>query len=227
MPQLFQQGVNQAAAEIRSRLSSLYDIGQALSNSNQFLYSQSGSLQISIGAAVYVGQIYFLNSPKNWPPSNITGVVDLSSYITVGTSAGASDLLNNQQIGVEGFQWVINKYYATAGTIYVAITGPALDITVIANKPANGSSTADTAANQLVSVLVKNDLLIEILSILAIKRILASGAGVSKLMQQLIDNNDETLMQLQEKVRTLDLPEAKMPVSQVPHTIDSSFSTLG
>jgi hypothetical protein len=132
--------------------------------------------------------------------------------------------LKEQVIGAEGFQWFINRYYSAAGTLYLTITGPPVDIHVIANLQ---PTTAPTTAQQFIANLVKDDLLIEILSKLAIKKILGSLAGTNKQLQEIFDKNEEVILQILEKQRTLNLPEATMPLSQVPHTIESNFKTIG
>ena len=224
IPQLFQEGCNQAYADLKSLFSSIYDINNVLSNASQNLKDQTGSITISIAATTYVSQINFKVSKGSFPVIPIPGVIDVDSSVSVGTTVGGTDLLSNQNIWQKGFLWQVNTYFLVATTLYVTITGPAIDIKVSANTQ---SSATPTIAQQLVANLTKDDLLIEILSKLAIKKILGSAAGTNKQLQAIFDENEKVIIEILEKVRTLNLPAAPCSINQVPEVISSSFHTIG
>jgi hypothetical protein len=221
---LFQQGCNQAYSDLKSRLASLYDLNNVLSNASQILKKQTGSLVVNFLATSYVSQINFKASEFNVPGTSIPGIIDIDSYVSVGTTVGGTDLLNNQQIGTKGFLWYFNKYYNSETNIYLAITGPAIDIKISSNIQ---SSATPTPTQQLVANLVKDDLLIEILSKLSIKKILGSAAGTNKQLQAIFDENENVIVEILEKVRSLNLPAAPRSISQLPHVVNSSFNTIG
>jgi hypothetical protein len=216
LPSLFQQGINQAAAELKSRLSTLYDINKVLSNSNQWKKNQQNDIQITIAAGAYVSQIYF----------NKTDIINADPVVKVGTSLGAVDLLDSVSISDAGFLWFFNKYYASQTVLYFNIDGSPVDIEVIATLPATGVGSG-TVADILKGNLVKDDLLIKILSILSIRNILGSAAATNKQLQSIFESNDFTIEQIMLKQITFDLPSAKEAVMAVPFIVDSSFKTLG
>ena len=197
---LFQQGVNQAYADLKSRLSTIYDLNYVLSNANQLLKNKTGSFTISLAALTYISQIYFSQNSSDSPVQSMSGIVDIDSTVSVGTTAGGTDLLNSQSVGSEGFVWVINKYYANGTTLYVTIAGPAVDVKLSANIQ---STATPTPTQQLTANLTKDDLLIEILSKLAIKKILGSSAGTNKQLQAIFDENEQMILEIMEKQRTL------------------------
>ena len=224
---LFQQGINQSIAEIKSRLATLYDLNPEFSNACQTLRSQQNIFNFSVVAKTYVNQIYIAYSPDQFPVSQVPGVIDVSSYVSVGTTAGGTDLLNNQQIDTDGFLWKFNKYYATPTTIYFTITGPAVDVSIAATIPPDGVTPAPAVSDQFIANLIKDDLLIKLVSILSIKHILASGAGISELMKAWFSEAETILQAIENKQQLLNQPMAKGPVSQVPYVVSSSFQTLG
>jgi hypothetical protein len=221
---LFQEGCNQSYADLKSRFASLYDLNNVLSNSSQNLKKQTGSIIISFLATSYVSQINFKASEYNVPETSIPGIVDIDSFVSVGTTLAGTDLLNNQVIGDKGFLWLINQYYVNTTNLYVTITGPAIDIKISANIQ---SSATPTPSQQLTANLVKDDLLIEILSKLAIKKILGSAAGTNKQLAQIFEENENVIIEILEKVRSLNLPAAPRSISQIPHVVNSSFKTIG
>jgi hypothetical protein len=221
---LFQQAVNQAVADVKSRLSPLYDLNAVMSNANQFFKKCEGSLTVNFAAQSYVSQIFIRASNKDFPQVSIPGVLDVSSYVSVGTTEGGTDILDNQVIPAEGFLWQFNKYYSGSASIYFTLTGPALDIDISANMP--GAQNV-TPSSQLTANLVKDDLLMEIVSKLAIKKILGSAAGTNKQLQGIFEENDYVIEQILLKQRVLNLPGAKAPIAGVPFTASSSFKTIG
>jgi hypothetical protein len=215
LPSLFQQGINQAAAELKSRLSTLYDINKVLSNSNQWKKNQQNDIQITIAAGVYVSQIYFSK----------TDVINDDPVIKAGTSQGGVDLLDSVSLSDGGFVWFFNKYYASQTVLYFNIDGAPIDIEIIATLPTATGPT--TVADILKGNLVKDDLLIKILSILSIRNILGSAAATNKMLQGLFEDNAFTIEQIMLKQISFNLPSAKEVVMAVPYTVDSSFKTLG
>ncbi len=225
---LFQEGCNQAYADLKSRLASLYDINSALSNANQTLKNKTGSINISIAALTYISQVYLSQTSGDFPISSVRGIIEIDSTVSIGTTLEGIDLLDNASVGATGFLWFANKYYVNAGYLYLTINGPAVDIKIAASiVPVTVPSPAPTMASLLTASLVKDDLLTEILSKLAIKKILGSSAGTNKQLQSIFDENELMIIEIMEKQRTLNLPEAVMPLSQVPHTISGSFKTIG
>ena len=220
----FQLGVNEAIADITSRLSSIYDMREVFSNSNQILKNQSGSISVSIAASTYVGQIFFNQNISGFPQVTIPGVLDIDTTVSVGTTSGGTDLLNAQSIGGEGFLWFINQYFANATTLYITISGPAVDIQVIANiQP----SSSPTPSQQFINNLTKDDYLMKIVSILAIENILGSAAATNKQLQGLFERNEMAIQKIEAKQRSLALPASPQPVAGVPETVCSKFKTLG
>lgn len=215
LPSLFQQGINQAAAELKSCLSTLYDVNRVLSNQNQWLKNKQNGIQITIAAGVYVSQIYF---SKN-------DIVYSDPVVSVGTSQGGNDLKSGAIITDAGFLWFFNKYYADQTVLYINIDGSPVDIEVVATKPA--SQAYSTVADILKGNLIKDDLLIKILSILSIRNILGSAAATNKQLQGIFESNDFVIEQIMLKQITLNLPLVKGPALAVPFTVDSSFKTLG
>ena len=318
-PNLFTDGVNQAYADLKSRLSSLYDLTYVLSNANQFLLNQTGSIQINIADGTYVDRIMFNQNPLNvltnsLPLSGFTDpIIDLSPQVQCGSTLGTSDLLPLTSIE-NGWLWFVNKYFATSTTLYFTLTGQGMNIKISASTgvvmppvssiaqmnqdgaftyvmPANSylyqvfaeillstpsvkiGTTAggsdiyaltlindstlipstqffavDTTlyftvsngsanfrldigfnfvAPQAPTFQYEDDFLKEILSKLAIEKILGSNAATNKQMMAIFDRNEAVIHNIETKNRVLTLPAAPLPLQSLPETIYSSFHTIG
>jgi hypothetical protein len=74
---------------------------------------------------------------------------------------------------------------------------------------------------------IKDDLLIEILAIRAIKCILGANAGTSKQLESLIEENENIIEQIQTEMMGLTLPAPPRQVDSIPHVTQSRFKTIG
>ena len=218
-PDLFQLGINEAIGDIKSRLSSLYDFSKVFGTLNQLFYSQSGSLNITIAALTYVERIYFTQSADS---INASGLID--SVISIGTTSGGNDLLDSMPVCLNGNLWFINQYFASASTLYATISGPDVDVQLIASKQPSGNITSSQA---FINNLTKDDYLMKIVSILAVENILGSMAATNKQLQGLFERNELAIQRIEAKQRSLSLPVAPRPIAGVPETINSNFKTTG
>ena len=216
-PFLFQQGVNQAYSELKLRLSNIYEIETEISSRNTLLENQTGLAVISILANTYLSKIHIA------PASQID--TSITSTISIGTTSGGDDVLASQEIG-DGITFVANKYFPTQSNIYINISGPAVDVKVIATASSFPFSDVNPL-DQLNQGMVKNDSLVEILSKLAIKKILGSSAATNKQMAEIFEENEDKIIKIETKQWSLDLPQAFSTIASLPRTINSSFKTIG
>ena len=319
-PNMFTDGVNQAYADLKSRLSSLYDLTYVLSNANQFLLNQTGAVSVSIAAGTYVDRIMFSWNPQkfldNSIPLNTGGtipIINLTPQVQCGSTAGGSDLLPLTNI-CDGWLWFVNKYFANATTLYFTISGSSINmkisastgvsmpaVSAIAQMNQSGAFTYLVPANSYLyqvfaeillntpsvkigttaggsdiyaltlinnSTLIpstqyfavdttlyftvsggsanfrldlgfnfvapqaptyqyEDDFLKEILSKLAIEKILGSNAATNKQMMAIFERNETVIHNIETKNRALTLPAAPSPMQSIPEMINSSFHTIG
>ena len=110
-PSLLQTGCTQAYAEMLGELSSVYDIQKELSNSNQRLEKQTGTVAVNIAAGSYI--------------SRITLKPQIISTVQIGTTLTGIDISEPVKMffcGDDKVIWV-NKNFSTATTIYFQIDG--------------------------------------------------------------------------------------------------------
>jgi hypothetical protein len=137
-PNKLQNGVEDAYATLRAKLINRYDITQIVSNANQSFFNQTSNFTISIAANTYVSQFSFTSTAPTWDVISLTGfpvgefpIIDVYPTITIGTTPNGNDVLKQTSIG-ESYFWLANKYFASATTLYVTITGPQVSLVLSA-----------------------------------------------------------------------------------------------
>ena len=138
----FQSGCNQAYDELKSELSTRYDIDKELSNANQKLIKQSGNFNVSISAGSYISRIVLTwNDP--FPSFNLGQAASLSSPILInvqddspkvqiGTTASGSDILSSSNIQYQSVLWV-NKYFSSDTILYFQTSGGYINVEIACN----------------------------------------------------------------------------------------------
>lgn len=145
--QSIQNGCNQAYEELISELSNRYDIGKELSNANQKLTKQSGSVQMNISAGSYISKIvltwdnpfrsFNLGQQASLSSPIIIGVGDNSPQVQIGTTSTGSEILEQNFIQYQKILFV-NKYFPLATTLYFTISGGDVNIELTCNSGVQG-----------------------------------------------------------------------------------------
>jgi len=133
------------------------------------------------------------------PGNNFTAAPVISIVGGGGSGATATAVLNGNTVG----SIVVN----TGGTLYTSV--PQINFT--------GGQSADTRSN----------LLVKIISLLAIRNILGNMENISDQMTAMFKWADQTLRDLRNGQQNLPLPGVNICVSSESFLVEQSFKTLG
>jgi len=226
---ILQTGCDQAYEEVKGELCNRYDVNKEISNANQFLQNQTGDIQISLAANTLLSRIYFkwnnqrpliiegdiaFNSQSLLINGNLHDAKDFisSPMVQVGTSLGGDDIMQKQHINDGLVHW-INKTFSSATTLFVSITQGNVDI--------------DLQAQNSSPITSRNNLLVKILSIFAIRNILGSLAGENKMLLGHYEWADTIILKIKERQMSMNLHSAPLPLQAKNEIVSSKFKTLG
>jgi hypothetical protein len=169
------------------------------------LLNQSGAFQYTIPANTYIYQIF--------------GEILLSTpSVKIGLTPGGIEILpltliNNTVLPI------LQQYFSVDTILYFNVSGGFANLSF------------DLGYNFVAPTPkpfdIKDDTLTEVLSLLALKRILGSLASNNKQLMELFEENKNTILDIQDGTMGLTLPSAPSPLQSIPHTISSSFKVIG
>ena len=169
--------------------------------------NKTGDFTLLIYANTYIYQIFaniLLGTPS----------------IKIGTTLGGEEIVPLTLVSNSILPIVSGtNYFATTTTLYISVVTGSVNLRFDEGL----NFTAPTPQ----PFAIKDDLLIEILAIRAIKCILGANAGTSKQLESLIEENENIIEQIQTEMMGLTLPAPPRQVDSIPHVVQSSFKTIG
>jgi hypothetical protein len=170
------------------------------------LLNQSGAFQYTIPANTYIYQIF--------------GEILLSTpSVKIGLTLGGSEILPLWLIDNTGLTTLMQQYFSVDTILYFNVSGGSANLRF------------DLGYNFVAPTPqpfeIKDDMLTQILTLLALENILGSLAANSKFLMDKFEQNELKILQIQDGTRGLTLPSAPSPLQSIPHSVPGSFKTIG
>ena len=167
--------------------------------------NQSGAFTYLVPANSYLYQVF--------------GEILLSTpSVKIGTTLGGNDILHLTLINNTALI-PLTHYFAVDTLLYFTVSGGSANFRL------------DIGFNFVAPAVpvyeFSDDFLKEILSKLALSKILASVAATNKQLTAIFEQNETVIHNIETKNRTLSLPQAPSPINSLPEMVGSSFHTLG
>ncbi len=170
------------------------------------LQNQTGAFTLALPANTYVYQIFaqiLLSTPS----------------IIVGTTVGGNDVVHTTIVN-NAILTLLKQYFSAATTLYFTVTGGSVNLRI-------DEGLNFVAPTPSVLTNKRDGYFIKVLTLLAIKNILGSLAGESKLLAAQIEWAELQVQLVLDRQRSFKIRTAPNPLKSGNELVNSSFKTLG